>query len=102
MALEILIAALAGQPVLYDVSLFSYQDQLQKADAWKRVAEAVGLSETECKKKWKYLRDQFRKERKKEKERRKSGAAASKAKVYEAKMSEEPWTEGNEVHLTPL
>ncbi|KAK0133379.1 Transcription factor Adf-1 [Merluccius polli] len=82
MSLEMLIAAVAEHPVLYDLTLFAYRDQLKTADAWKKVAIVVGLPDSECKKKWKYLRGQLRKEKKKEKDRRRSGAAASKVKPW--------------------
>ena len=39
---EKLIVCVAGYPVLYDTSLYSYRDVNIKNDAWRKVAEIVG------------------------------------------------------------
>ena len=38
-----LIAAVAEQPVLCDLTLFTYRNQLKTADAWKKVTLHVGF-----------------------------------------------------------
>ncbi|XP_034725477.1 uncharacterized protein LOC117943446 [Etheostoma cragini] len=85
---EKLIIAVAGFPIIYDMTLFAYRDKLEKNEAWDKVAEIVGVSADDCKKKWKSLRDMFKKERKKEKDRQRSGAGASSVRpwLYSAVM----------------
>uniref|UniRef100_A0A3B1IUG3 MADF domain-containing protein n=1 Tax=Astyanax mexicanus TaxID=7994 RepID=A0A3B1IUG3_ASTMX len=77
---ERLIIAVSGFPVLYDVSLFAYRDLNKKNDAWKKVSEIVGVPGKE--KRWKNLRDTFRREKNRERERNRSGAGA---------VSSRPW-----------
>ncbi|XP_073725513.1 uncharacterized protein [Misgurnus anguillicaudatus] len=79
---EKLIIAVAGFPIIYDVSLFDYRDVTKKNDAWTKVSEIVGVPVDECRKRWKSLRDTYRKERKKEAERKKSGAGASSVRPW--------------------
>ncbi|KAK0149366.1 Transcription factor Adf-1 [Merluccius polli] len=80
MSTEKLIAAVAGHPVLYDPSLFCFRDRNKKALAWAEVSRVVGWSVDECNKKWKSLRDTYRKNKKKE--RRRSGAGAGGGKPW--------------------
>ena len=37
-----LIAAVAEHPVLYDLTPFTYRDQLKLVDVWKKVALVIG------------------------------------------------------------
>ncbi|XP_068609709.1 uncharacterized protein [Brachionichthys hirsutus] len=69
-----LILAVSGFPSLYDSTCLTYRDTGTRSDAWRQVAAMVGVSESECRRKWKMLRDQHRRERQREKERRESGA----------------------------
>ncbi|XP_008296325.1 uncharacterized protein LOC103369399 isoform X1 [Stegastes partitus] len=68
-----LIMAVSGFPSLYDTNSLTYRDLTMRSDAWRQVAEIVGVPESECRRKWKTLRDQHRRERQREKERRESG-----------------------------
>ncbi|XP_070843636.1 uncharacterized protein [Chaetodon trifascialis] len=68
-----LIMAVSGFPSLYDSNSLTYRDLNMRSDAWRQVAEIVGVPESECRRKWKMLRDQHRRERQREKERRESG-----------------------------
>ncbi|XP_038583294.1 uncharacterized protein LOC119909273 [Micropterus salmoides] len=68
-----LIMAVSGFPSLYDTNSLTYRDLNMRSDAWRQVAEIVGVPESECRRKWKMLRDQHRRERQREKERRESG-----------------------------
>ncbi|XP_039981054.1 uncharacterized protein LOC120788883 isoform X3 [Xiphias gladius] len=68
-----LIMAVSGFPSLYDTNSLTYRDLNMRSDAWRQVAEIVGVPESECRRKWKTLRDQHRRERQREKERRESG-----------------------------
>uniref|UniRef100_A0A3B1JRP6 MADF domain-containing protein n=1 Tax=Astyanax mexicanus TaxID=7994 RepID=A0A3B1JRP6_ASTMX len=79
---ETLITAVSSFPVLFDASLHIYRDNVKKCDAWKKVAEIVGASEEECRKKWKNLRDQYRRERNRERERSKSGSGGAVQKPW--------------------
>ncbi|KAM3619010.1 uncharacterized protein V6R79_001648 [Siganus canaliculatus] len=79
---EKLINSVRAYPVLYNVRLFGYHDQQQKNLAWDCVAEVVGCSAEECRKRWKGLRDHYRKEKRREKERRRSGSAGGVGRVW--------------------
>uniref|UniRef100_A0A3Q3KX90 Uncharacterized LOC113131217 n=1 Tax=Mastacembelus armatus TaxID=205130 RepID=A0A3Q3KX90_9TELE len=68
-----LIMAVSRFPCLYDTNSLTYRDLNMRSDAWRQVAELVGVPESECRRKWKTLRDQHRRERQREKERRESG-----------------------------
>ncbi|XP_042359742.1 uncharacterized protein LOC121955739 [Plectropomus leopardus] len=68
-----LIVAVSGFPSLYDTNSLSYRDLNMRAESWRQVSEIVGVPESECRRKWKTLRDQHRRERQREKERRESG-----------------------------
>ncbi|XP_034077832.1 uncharacterized protein LOC117549841 [Gymnodraco acuticeps] len=99
-----LIIAVANVPVLYDCTLFTYRDLNRRNQAWREVAETVGetgrwrnnlvnsrnslyylltllfhfiLLDNVCKKRWKSLRDRFRKEKNMEKEAKRSGAGSA-------------------------
>uniref|UniRef100_A0A671M358 MADF domain-containing protein n=1 Tax=Sinocyclocheilus anshuiensis TaxID=1608454 RepID=A0A671M358_9TELE len=79
---ERLIIAVAGFPVIYDVSLSVYRDVKIKNVAWTKVSEVVGVSADECRKRWKSLRDTYRKERRKEAERKRSGAGVNSVRPW--------------------
>ncbi|XP_029281250.1 uncharacterized protein LOC115028793 [Cottoperca gobio] len=68
-----LILAVSGFPSLYDTNSLTYRDLNMRAESWRQVSEIVGVPESECRRKWKTLRDQHRRERQREKERRESG-----------------------------
>uniref|UniRef100_A0A667X0S8 MADF domain-containing protein n=1 Tax=Myripristis murdjan TaxID=586833 RepID=A0A667X0S8_9TELE len=76
---EKLITVVSGFPELYDPSLLLYRDKNKKNDAWRKVGDFVCCFSVadDCKKKWKNLRDTYRRERKKERESCRSGAEAS-------------------------
>jgi hypothetical protein len=56
---EQLIEAVRRFPCLWQVNLKSYKDQRARENAWKKIAEALGVSYDLCMKKWKSLRDRF-------------------------------------------
>ncbi|KAM8831829.1 uncharacterized protein AB9W97_003237 isoform 2-T2 [Spinachia spinachia] len=66
-----LIVAVSGFPSLYDTNSPTYRDLNMRADSWRHVSDIVGVPE--CRRKWKTLRDQHRRERQREKDRRESG-----------------------------
>ncbi|KAI2646850.1 Transcription factor Adf-1 [Labeo rohita] len=77
---EKLIVAVSSFPPLYDTSLYSYRDTTVKNEAWRKVAEAVGVPG---------LRDAFKRDKNREKEASRSGAGsvAYKQWKYSAIMS---------------
>ncbi|KAK5604579.1 hypothetical protein CRENBAI_014990 [Crenichthys baileyi] len=77
-----LILAICAHPVIYDTSSYHYSDRNRKDLAWRRISEEVGISEEMYRKWWKSLRDTYAKECKKEKDRKKSGAAAGTAQRW--------------------
>ncbi|XP_041922666.1 transcription factor Adf-1-like [Alosa sapidissima] len=79
---EKLIVAVCSHPVLYDQTLFIYRDLNMQAQAWREVAEAVGVDEETCKCRWRTLRDRFKRKRNKEKEHRRSGARSVMVKPW--------------------
>ncbi|XP_056284805.1 uncharacterized protein LOC130202936 [Pseudoliparis swirei] len=68
-----LILAVSGFPSLYDTNAPTYRDLNMRADSWRHVSEIIAVPESECRRKWKTLRDQHRRERQREKDRRESG-----------------------------
>ncbi|XP_076849144.1 uncharacterized protein LOC143497197 [Brachyhypopomus gauderio] len=83
---ERLIVAVSGCPALYDVSLFIYRDLVKKNEAWQKVSEMVGVPVEECKKRWKNLRDTFRREKTRKRERKRSGAVIGRPWRYMGMM----------------
>ena len=96
---EILISEVKRHPNIYDVSRQDYRDKDKKLQSWKAISEVVGhpceytfilsynivlcfknfilyFIDEECKTKWNYLRDTYRLNKKKQRNRR-SGAQAS-------------------------
>ncbi|MED6288595.1 hypothetical protein CHARACLAT_028145 [Characodon lateralis] len=70
------IVAVCGKPELYDSTDYFYRDTYRKDLAWRTVSEETGVAEDVSRKKWKGLRDTYLKERRKELEKRRTGAAA--------------------------
>ncbi|KAM4521911.1 uncharacterized protein PAE49_001836 [Odontesthes bonariensis] len=77
-----LIVAVSGFPSLYDTNSVTYRDLNMRSEAWRQIAEMVGVPESECRRKWKTLRDQHRRERQREKDRRESGIGLSNYKPW--------------------
>ncbi|XP_061086403.1 transcription factor Adf-1-like [Conger conger] len=82
MAEERLILAVSDNPVIYDLTMKGYHDKNIKNKAWRDVSAILGVSADKCKKKWKYLRDKYLKERKLEMDRKRSGAMATSHKRW--------------------
>ncbi|XP_017481374.1 PREDICTED: transcription factor Adf-1-like [Rhagoletis zephyria] len=57
---EILIEEVRNHPLLYDLAHMEYKNLRRKDYAWKEVAANTKLSELECKKRWKSLRDSYK------------------------------------------
>ncbi|KAM9703988.1 uncharacterized protein ACNS7B_002490 [Menidia menidia] len=72
-----LIVAVSGFPSLYDTNSATYRDLSLRGEAWRQISEMVGVPECECRRKWKTLRDQHRRERQRERARRRGGALCS-------------------------
>ncbi|CAL8271685.1 unnamed protein product [Lota lota] len=76
-----LIAAVMSYPELYNPAMREYKDVNRRADAWRCIALEVRISEEDAKKKWRNIRDKYRKERIAEKERQ-SGSAAEPRRTW--------------------
>ncbi|XP_036405031.1 transcription factor Adf-1-like [Megalops cyprinoides] len=74
---EQLITAVSNNPELYNCTHQAYKDKNRKRGAWVRISEIIGIPPDDCRKKWKNLRDTYRREMAKEQERGRSGAAAT-------------------------
>ncbi|XP_029569794.1 uncharacterized protein LOC115162530 [Salmo trutta] len=74
---ERIIFAVSSKPCLFDTTADSYRDINTKNAAWRQVSTIVGLPEEDCRKKWRGLRDRYQRERRVEKEKKRSGSAAS-------------------------
>nr|XP_039260722.1 uncharacterized protein LOC120336973 [Styela clava]XP_039263828.1 uncharacterized protein LOC120339708 [Styela clava] len=76
MDLEHLIVEVRERKCLYAVKEAAYRDTIKKGKAWEEVAEALGRSVTDCKTRWRSTKDRYRKEKRRESEATRSGAAA--------------------------
>uniref|UniRef100_A0A8C5C994 MADF domain-containing protein n=1 Tax=Gadus morhua TaxID=8049 RepID=A0A8C5C994_GADMO len=74
--------AVSECPVLYDLTLKAYHDQTKRNQAWRDISAMLGVTAEVSRKKWKYLRDKYLKERKAERDRKKSGAGATSFKRW--------------------
>ncbi|CAL8280829.1 unnamed protein product [Arctogadus glacialis] len=63
---EKIIIAVSAYPVIFNTTLASYKDRTVKAKAWLKVSEEVGLTEEECRRRWKVLRDTYLRVRRRE------------------------------------
>lgn len=63
---EKLIEAIKSKPFLYNVADKDYKDRFLRTKAWSDIANILSKSSEDCKKKWKNLRDQYEKSRKKQ------------------------------------
>ncbi|XP_041978256.1 transcription factor Adf-1-like [Aricia agestis] len=54
-----LIKEVEKRPILYDKAVSGFNKTKLRDDAWKEVQEALNVSESECKKRWRSLRDSF-------------------------------------------
>ncbi|CAL8369445.1 unnamed protein product [Gadus morhua 'NCC'] len=77
-----LITAVIECPVLYDLTLKAYHDQTKRNQAWRDISAMLGVTAEVSRKKWKYLRDKYLRERKAERDRKKSGAGATSFKRW--------------------
>ncbi|XP_011195068.1 uncharacterized protein Adf1_41 isoform X2 [Zeugodacus cucurbitae] len=61
---EILIEEVRNRPLLYDLGHRDYKNLKKKNYAWKEVAAHTKMGELECKRKWKSLRDSYKRGKK--------------------------------------
>ncbi|XP_053608008.1 uncharacterized protein LOC128673877 [Plodia interpunctella] len=54
-----LIREVEKRPILYDKFVVGFNKTKLRDDAWKEVQDSLNVSETECKKRWRSLRDSF-------------------------------------------
>ncbi|CAL8406577.1 unnamed protein product [Arctogadus glacialis] len=79
---EKIIIAVSAYPVIFNTTLASYKDRTVKAKAWLKVSEEVGLTEEECRRRWKVLRDTYLRVRRREEAGKRSGSAAGPLKTW--------------------
>ncbi|XP_056449053.1 transcription factor Adf-1-like [Gadus chalcogrammus] len=72
---EKLIISVSAFPEIFNTTLASYKDRTVKTKAWLKVSEEVGLTEEECRRKWKVLRDAYLRERRRQEAGKRSGSA---------------------------
>lgn len=58
---EMFVNEIKKRPILYNTTLKDYKKITTRHEAWAEVALAMSLSESECKKRWRSLRDAFMK-----------------------------------------
>lgn len=58
---EMFVNEIKKQPILYNTTMKDYKRFSTRHDAWAEVALSMNLSEQECKKRWRSLRDAFMK-----------------------------------------
>ncbi|KAJ8247550.1 hypothetical protein GJAV_G00247630 [Gymnothorax javanicus] len=75
-----LIAAVKTYPELYNPAVREYKDFNRRAVAWRSIALQLGISEEDARKKWKNLRDIYRKEYIAEEKR--SGSSAEPKRTW--------------------
>ncbi|KAJ8928544.1 hypothetical protein NQ314_018893 [Rhamnusium bicolor] len=61
---EKLVELVARHPALYDAGHMEYKDQMMKENIWKEISNEVRRSVADCKKRWRYIRDTYMKQRK--------------------------------------
>lgn len=62
---EKLIELVKGNPLLYSPSNPEYKDKVLRGKAWDGIGKSLSKSSEECKKKWKNIKDQYDRTRKK-------------------------------------
>ncbi|CAL8267399.1 unnamed protein product [Boreogadus saida] len=77
---EKIIIAVSAMPVIFNTTLKSYKDRTVKA--WLKVSEEVGLTEEECRRRWKVLRDTYLRVRRSQEAGKRSGSAAGPLKTW--------------------
>ncbi|CAH2035526.1 unnamed protein product, partial [Iphiclides podalirius] len=56
---ETLIELIRQHPPIYDAQLDSYRDENLKDNIWESIAEIINKTDSECRKKWKLIRDSY-------------------------------------------
>ncbi|XP_044202697.1 transcription factor Adf-1-like [Thunnus albacares] len=79
---ERLIAAVTTFPELYNPAVREYRDIGRRAVAWRFIGFQLGISEEDAKRRWRSLRDRYRKEHTHNEKERRSGSAAEHKKVW--------------------
>ncbi|XP_039276093.1 transcription factor Adf-1-like [Nilaparvata lugens] len=77
---ENLIELIRQHPPLYNAQLDSYRDEHLKDNIWKSIAESINKTDSECRKKWKLIRDSYNRYKRKQKQSTGSAAPAKNSK----------------------
>lgn len=62
---ERLIELVKASPLLYSPSNSDYKDKILRGKAWENIGKSLSKSPDDCKKKWKNIKDQYDRTRKK-------------------------------------
>ncbi|XP_056633554.1 transcription factor Adf-1-like [Diorhabda sublineata] len=77
---ENLIELIRQHPPLYNAQLDSYRDENLKNNIWKSIAESINKTDSECRKKWKLIRDSYNRYKRKQKQSTGFAAPAKNSK----------------------
>ncbi|XP_075155897.1 uncharacterized protein LOC142238877 [Haematobia irritans] len=84
---EKLIEAVKKYPILFDLQCREYKNTQKKEDVWKGISNEIGWSTELCKKKWKNLRDTYKKTKQRLNMPSGSGAEVKRTWKYFENMS---------------
>ncbi|KAJ8728928.1 hypothetical protein PYW07_006624 [Mythimna separata] len=79
-ACETLIELIRQHPPIYDARLDSYRNENLKDNIWMSIAESINKTDSECRKKWKLIRDSYNRYKRKQKSSTGSAAPAKNSK----------------------
>nr|ADD37946.1 Transcription factor Adf-1 [Lepeophtheirus salmonis] len=97
MDIIIFINSVKMNECLWNMKCLSYKDKYKKAKAWESISEATGVDAMRCIGKWKYLRDKFVRELKREKVHR----VASRWSFFEHMQFINEFTHSKTKHFIP-
>ncbi|XP_067629356.1 uncharacterized protein [Eurosta solidaginis] len=99
-----LIAEVKKYECLYNYQSLNYKDVAFKDKLWQKVAQTCNASVEDCKKKWKHLRDCFKRLKKRELTQPKGFSSTRRPKVWRHKaqmefLTQYPFTKGTSIYL---
>ncbi|XP_054266861.1 uncharacterized protein LOC128989031 [Macrosteles quadrilineatus] len=77
---EQLIELVQGHPIIWNIMEKDYKNVVKKEFIWSDIGKTMNKTGTECKARWKNMRDYFRKQKKEERNQT-TGSAATKRKA---------------------
>ncbi|XP_054266996.1 uncharacterized protein LOC128989152 [Macrosteles quadrilineatus] len=79
---DALIDLVRENPVIFDLSQKNYKDVLVKKNVWKKISTELGKNEEDCRTRWKTIRDTYRRNMNRLKEKTKTGSPAFQKSKY--------------------